>query len=98
MGDINYWEHVNYLLEQLKQEGDFEFLQAFEFLLEQAIAWRFTGVAWRNLTETFEKNNPLRESAKERDDCYKLLRTLRLKTDEQHYFIRDLRTIVERFV
>jgi hypothetical protein len=98
MEPVNQWEHVNYLLEQLKQEGDFEFLQAFEFLLEQAIAWRFTGVAWRNLAEAFEKDNPLRESAKERDDCYQLLRTLRTKTDEQYFFIRDLRRIVERFM
>lgn len=98
MDPVNQWEHVNYCLELLKQEGDFEFLQAFEFLLDQTIAWRFTGVAWRNIAEALDKNHPFRESAKERDDCFALIKVLRAKSDEQHFLIRDIRYIVERFI
>ncbi len=94
------WDHVNYILELLKNEGDFEALQAFEFLLENVIAWRFTGIAWRNLTEAFEKGKLGRigEVIKEREEWHDVAQILRTRVDEQHFLLRDIRQIIESVV
>jgi hypothetical protein len=93
------------LLEVVRNEGDFEFLQAMEFLLEQAVGWRAFGVAWRNVVERWDADAVFEGM---RNQCERLrishdgmLRQHLTWFDESkkaHGQLLDIQRIVEKFV
>lgn len=89
------WTRINYYLELVKNEGDFECLQAMEDLLESCIAWRAYGLAWRNLVEGLDRDSRVVIADKERDKYQRQCHAMQRDLETLHFVVRDIQRIVE---